>query len=95
MDATGSAGLYYTSYVNTITSSCISRPVAPYHQELRLQKNMDTVIATLTLTGSFLSSIANAFVLVSFFIYRHQIRHMRHTLVLNLTVAGKTSQPGI
>lgn len=48
---------------------------------------MDTVIATVTLTGSLLSSIANAFVLVSFFIYRHQIRHMRHTLVLNLTVA--------
>ncbi|VUC35659.1 unnamed protein product [Clonostachys rosea] len=48
---------------------------------------MDTAIATATLTGSLLSSIANAFVLVSFFIYRRQIRNFRHTLVLNLTIA--------
>lgn len=56
-----------------------------------MKPNFDTVIVAITLAGSLLSSVANGFVLVSFFIYRHQVRTFRHALILNLTIAGKIS----
>lgn len=55
-----------------------------------MKLNLDTVIVAITLAGSLLSSVANCFVLISFFIYRHQVRTFRHALILNLTIAGKT-----
>ncbi|KAH6888510.1 G protein-coupled glucose receptor regulating Gpa2-domain-containing protein [Thelonectria olida] len=49
--------------------------------------DVDRVISAVTLTGSLLSCVATSCVLVSFAIYRRQLRSFRHVLVLNLTIA--------
>ncbi|KAH7010425.1 G protein-coupled glucose receptor regulating Gpa2-domain-containing protein [Ilyonectria destructans] len=52
-----------------------------------MKVDVDQAVASVTLAGSLLSCLATTCVLISFSIYRRQLRSFRHILVLNLTVA--------
>lgn len=48
----------------------------------------DDVVARFTLAGSLISCIATCCVLVSYMVYRDELRSFRQALVLNLALAG-------
>ena len=49
---------------------------------------IDLPLVIVTLTGSFLSLLGSAFILICYLILP-QKRHIRHALIINLTVAGE------
>ena len=51
---------------------------------------IDFAVAIPTLVGSLVSTIGAGFIVLSYGIFRLELDHFRHKLILNLAIAGKT-----